>query len=423
MVIRRLIFLTFSFFCVPLVHSSQAASLSNLTTKEILAELKGLPQSFGHAESPYYDYHGNANEGLQTLMIRRFEVTEGVCKELDFVSFNTYPAYVASLFHVLATTKDPASIPFLERCLKGAKRKQVYDAWLTRWHQYLRGAAPSESIWLTGTNEWANFFCTWANSEKTQTNRLRVLKVMQGWLHDPQTQKYFTNLEQAPNGTSEEILLSQLYLRQHGKPLDRTRFASTIAALRKSSDGIKILIRYAGSIRDEAFVPSLIEIADDKIEEEFMTPQRALEAITFQRGILASSGWKAWFGVNGNKGRAVWMEEAGSQLISMATTNISDVNAILSKAIYNWDDPAMLPYMERLATFKQLRSQIAGWINLTYYEVPFLRNNLLPLAKTIRESNNEDLKDWAKNLMRKWDFFEPDRTSWEEFVRASNMHV
>ncbi len=107
----------------------------------------------------------------------------------------------------------------------------------------------------------------------------------------------------------------------------------------------------------------------------------------------------------------------------MATTNVSQVDAILSKANYNWNDPAMLPHMERLATFKPLRSEIVGWINLTYYEVPFLRNRLFPLAKRIQEAGNDDLKDWAKRLMQSWDFFGSDTETWEQYVRSSNMHA
>jgi hypothetical protein len=107
----------------------------------------------------------------------------------------------------------------------------------------------------------------------------------------------------------------------------------------------------------------------------------------------------------------------------MATTNISAAKSILSEAVYTWDDPAMLPHMERLATFKQLRSEIVGWINLTYYEIPFLRNRLLPLASKIREAGEKDLEDWARNLMRGWDFFAQDTTTWEQYVRTSNMRV
>jgi hypothetical protein len=325
---------------------------------------------------------------------------------------------------VLGTVKDPASIPNLQRYLKGPKQKQVYDFWFRGWHESLRGGAtPSELIWLTGTNEWSKFFRGWAASEQSHTNRIRVLRVMQAWLHDESTQAFFSALEQDTKATNEEILLSQLYLRQHGKRFDRTRLSSTIYHLRKSADGMKTLLRYAASIRDESFVAPLIEIADEKDDEELMTPQRALEAITFQRDIADSSGWKVWYKANGEKGRAVWMEEAASQLTAMATTNVSNVEAILSKVIYNWDDPAMLPHMERLATFKPLRSEIAGWINLTYYEVPFLRNRLLPLAKVIRESGNDDLKDWAKRLMERWDFFGPDTETWEQYVRLSNMRA
>ncbi len=282
MITRAAILLTIAFHAISAGPRLHAATSSNSATKEILLQLRGLPQKFG-LESSYYDMHGNANERLQTLMISRFSVTENICTELDSVSFDAYPAYVASLFHALGTVKDPASIPYLQRCLKGPKRKQVYDHWFRGWHESLRGGAtPSELIWLTGTNEWSKFFHGWAKSEKSQINRLRVLRVMQGWLHDESTQAFFAALEHDPKATDEEILLSELYLRQHGKTIDRTRLAKTISNLRTSPGGMKTLLRYAGSIRDEAFVPPLIEIADQKIEEEIMTPQRALEAITFQ---------------------------------------------------------------------------------------------------------------------------------------------
>jgi hypothetical protein len=117
------------------------------------------------------------------------------------------------------------------------------------------------------------------------------------------------------------------------------------------------------------------------------------------------------------------MEEAASQLASLAATNIPAAIAFLSKANYTWNDPAMLPHMERLAAVKQLRSEIAGWINLTYHEIPFLRNNFVPLALKIRESGGEDLEKWAKNLMRQWDFLEEDKTTWEYYIRMNNTRV
>ncbi len=152
-----------------------------------------------------------------------------------------------------------------------------------------------------------------------------------------------------------------------------------------------------------------------------MTPQRALETLTFQRGISGISSWKGWYAVHGQQGRRAWMDAAASRLVSMAITNISAAKAFFSEAIYTWDDPAMLPHMERLAASKQLHSDIVGWINLTYFEVPFLPSRLLPLASKIRQAGEDDLEPWAQNLMQGWDFFEQDRTTWEQYIRTNNL--
>jgi hypothetical protein len=394
---------------------------SHLTTEQILNVLKSLPQEAQWPLGDYYDTHGNANKELQTLMIRRFEVTQDLCRELDSLSVKSHPAYVASLYGVLSTVKDPASILWLERSLKGPRKREICDHWLSGWHEYLRGAGPSQTRWLTGVDQWAKFFRAWASSEANEADRLSVLRAMQGWLHDPATQEFFVSLQSSGKSTDEELLLAQLYLRQHGKPFDEARLRNTITKLRISSTGARILLRYAAAIRHEAFLPSLIEIADDKMEEEFMTPERAIEAITFQRKIVGNSSWKDWYGTNGQKGRALWMAEAASQIASIAATDMPMAKAILSKAKHNWNDPAMLPHMERLASFKELHSEIAGWINLTYAEAPFLRNRLLPLALKIRDESGKSLEPWARNLMQQWDLFEQNKEKWDDYVRLNNM--
>jgi hypothetical protein len=403
---------------VPTVLSATAA-----TTEQLLKELKSLPQTDMRPLGCYYDMHGNANEELQTLMIRRFEATEAVCRAIDSVSVKSHPGYAVSLYDVLTTVKDPASIWWLERSLKGPKKQETCDHWLSGWSVYLRGAAPSQTKWLTGREQWSKFFRAWASSETDAADRLRVLLAMQGWLHDPATQDFFASLEKNGKTTAEELLLAQLYLRQHGKPFDEAKLKAAILRLRKSAAGEKTLLRYATALRHEAFVPPLIEMADRSIEENFMTPQRALEAITFQRNIKGRRSWNRWYEANGAKGRKAWMEEAASRLSSLATTNMPAAIALLSEANYDWDDPAMLPHMERLASFKPLHSEIVGWINLTCHEAPFLRDELRPLASKIRKESETSLEDWAKNLMQDWDFFGRDKTTWPGYIRLNNRAV
>jgi len=373
--------------------------------------------------SRYYDMHGDANTELQTLMIRRFEATNDVCREIDSTSIKAYPAYVASLYDVLVTVKDPASIPWLKRSLAGPRRREICDHWLPGWHQYVRGADPSVARWLTGLDKWSDFLRAWAIAETDAGDRLRVLQAMQGWLHDPATQSFFVALESGGKATDEELLLSDLYLRQHGKPFDETKLVAAIGRLGKSPAGSRMLLKYASAIRHEAFVPWLIEMADSDMKENFMTPQRALEAITFQRKIAGSAAWKEWYKANGRAGRAAWMKAAAEQLESLARSDMPAAKAFLSKAIYNWNDPTMLPYMERLAALKEFRSEIVGWINLTYAEAPFLRERLRPLAVKIRDEGKGELEDWAKRLIDDWDFWGPSKETWREYVRLNNMHA
>jgi hypothetical protein len=175
---------------VPTVRSATAA-----TTEQILKELKSLPQTDMRLLGHYFDMHGNANQELQTLMIRRFEATEAVCRAIDSVSVKSHPGYAVSLYAVLTTVRDPASISWLQRSLKGPKKREICDHWLSGWRVYLRGAAPSQTKWLTGREQWSKFFRAWASSETDAADRLRVLLAMQGWLHDPAMQDFFASLE------------------------------------------------------------------------------------------------------------------------------------------------------------------------------------------------------------------------------------
>src|SRR5690349_12781102 len=56
-----------------------APAVPDVSTPQVLRELRSQAQNIGRSVSPYQDMHGNANEGLQKLMIRRFEVTHDLC--------------------------------------------------------------------------------------------------------------------------------------------------------------------------------------------------------------------------------------------------------------------------------------------------------------------------------------------------------
>jgi len=287
----------------------------------------------------------------------------------------------------------------------------------------MRGAAPEQLKWLEGVGRWSVFFRQWADTETDQIVRITVLRAMQGWLHDKATQEYFSKLEGKGKTSAEELFLVALYLKQHGERFDETKLQSAVAELLEVESGQKILLRYAGAIRHEAFVPWLIKNAGNKMEVEFMTPQRALEAVTLQRGISDQPGWEGWYETNKTVKRDQWMREAAEKVNSLAGTNISLARNMLEKAIYTWNDPAMLPHMEKLAAFKPLHSDIVGWINLTYHQMPYLRAKLKPLAIRIRNESESDLKDRSKKLMLRWDFLSEDTISWEKYIQISNMRL
>lgn len=157
-----MLFLTLAFTVIRASSLLGTGDNSGAPTAQILKELRALPQDVRWLARDYYDTHGNANEGLQTLMIRRFEATAAICHELDSVSIKSHPAYIDSLYRVLGTVKDPASIPWLERGLEGPGRQDIYDHWLPEWHAYLRSAAPEDLNWLTGAAQWSQFFRDWA---------------------------------------------------------------------------------------------------------------------------------------------------------------------------------------------------------------------------------------------------------------------
>lgn len=396
------------------------------TPENLFKELKSLPQESGHF-SAYYDLHGNANQSFQALMVGRFEFTTNICGELDFADAKSLPGYVASLYDVLATVKDPNSIPWLERRLAGSRRDEVFAHWLPHWRTYLRGAGTEEEKWLTGRERWAAFFLKWAKSETKPERRTAVLRTMQGWLNDHQTLEFFTQLEADSKTGDEDLLTAQLFLQQQGRNLDAGKLREAIKRLRNSEHGRKILLEYADEMKHEAFVPWLLETVEENPEEDSGNAQWILEAITFRRDVQGRVAWQKWAGAHGKEGRKVWMEKASSLLLELAKTNLPAAETFMNKAMYRWKSPVMLPTMERLADFKPLHSEIVGWINLTYngahHHTPLFCEQLRRLALRIQKERGQNLKDWAKRLMHNWDFLFEDRTTWEEFIHLSNSLV
>jgi hypothetical protein len=419
---RKLLFLLTGLTCL-CASLLQAAKESDSTTQQLFEKLRSLSQTNDYWNRDYYDMHGNANQALQTLMIRRFTVTKEICDQIDSHSVKSHPVYLASLYDVLACVKDPASIPWLKRHLQGPRKGEIYEHWLPKWWNYMRGADSSQTRWMTQPEKWSQFFRGWAAQEGQSTNRLPVLRVLHGWFHDDPTEQLFAAIERNRNSPTEEVLLAQLYLWQHGKPVNSATLSRAIEKFPPSDEGKKLLLRYSSAFRHEAFVPALIDMADETFEENFKTQQQTLEAITFQRDISGSAGWKQWYAAHGKDGRISWAQTTGTELIKLASTNVVAAKALLSKFNLTWNDPVMFPYIEKLAGFPEMHSEIVGWINLTHGEVQFFSEELRSLASKIQASGDGHLEDWARNMLKTWDLFRPQSMTWEDEVRRSNMGV
>src|SRR5260221_9628137 len=66
---QTILLLTVAFTCIRVPSLLGATDTSSMSTAQILKDLRSLPQGVAWPESHYYDMHGNANRGLQTLMI------------------------------------------------------------------------------------------------------------------------------------------------------------------------------------------------------------------------------------------------------------------------------------------------------------------------------------------------------------------
>jgi hypothetical protein len=224
----------------------------------------------------------------------------------------------------------------------------------------------------------------------------------------------------------EDLFLAQLYLLQHGKTFDEKKTRKAIEVTTLSGGQIKLLIEFGSEMRHEAFVPSLVELSEDSAEANYNTAQRALETITFLNEIRDRASWRQWANAHSNETRTVWIGEASSKLLELAKTNSQAAKEFFDKRTYTWNDPALLPTIQKLIEFKALHSQIVGWINLTYARFPHLpglREQLRDLAVRIQAEGQDGLEVWAKRLMNGWDFLYEDKGSWDQFVHMNNMRV
>jgi len=376
------------------------------------------------------DLHGNVHASLLRLEILRFEATTAVQDGIDRMEGD--PArteLVNALYQVLGFVKDPASTSWLERKLGSQQRQAIYDHYLPYWQDHIGlGFGNNEGFggwrWLTGRDRWISFFIDAHRIEPSPDRRVELMNILKGF-DDPAAMEFFMSQSDTARDP-REILLVEAYLHQHEMPIDRVRIAAAVDILKKDAGNRDLLIGTADALRNEAFVPYLIDTLD--VAAENITPlqynsQDVLQGTTYQLEIKGKAAWNEWFSKHRNEGRAQWVQSAMNAFKERLARDPADAKAWFArKASYRWNDVDALPLIRDVLLPKTtFQSEIAGWVNMSYTE--FRRPQLKPIADQLAR-HPEKLEGWAKELLIERRFISESRhVRWEEYVKKSNMRV
>jgi hypothetical protein len=225
---------------------------------------------------------------------------------------------------------------------------------------------------------------------------------------------------------ARETLVVEHYIAKHGSDADKIRIEKSVASLSSKSENRQFLVELAYAFKHEAFVPFLIDALDtpsnDYSRESLWNPQDSLERITFDFTVRGKDAWKRWFAENGKLGRVGWRDNAIRKFRRTLEADEKLARSIFQEAVYRWNDILFLSFIETdLAKRRAFRSDIAGWINLTY--APIYHPQLASLARLIT-TKPRSLQKWARDLLVERDFL-PGRIqrTWEREVEISNSAV
>lgn len=420
--------LSIAILIVIVAGTTEAASIN----AEALSLVKGLEQ-----QNPEYlsDMHGNADNGLQRLMVLRFQATSVVQAAIDRMQGNPKQReLVAALYRVLGFVKDPASVPWLEIKLRGSERQTIHDRYMQQWHDGIGiGFGNNQGFggwqWLTGRDQWIAFFVDAYASERNSDRRVELINILKGF-DDPLAMHFFVarrTMVSAPKQFDpRETLLSEAYLYQHDVPVDEKRIVSAVKALAGDSRNRELLIGTADALRHEAFVPYLIstlDVAEEGVFPAYFPSRRILENITFELDITSNKDWNLWYSKHLGESRKQWLQSAIESFKARLARDPTGARQWFArKASYSWNEIAVLALIRtELLPRAEFHSEIAGWINMTYSE--FYRARLKPVADELLR-HPEQLEDWARRLLagRRLDPSSPPIT-WEVYVRRSNQRM
>ena len=398
---------------LPIAVGPAQAEPGGEEARRIVKELEADKSQF------YFDMHGNPSREIERLELLRFDATAAIQDGIDRLEGKAGRGQlVLALYATLGFVKDPASIPWLEARLRTSRRASVESIYLPSWQGDI-GAWP----WLTGRDRWIEFFISAFRNDADLDRRIEFLAALTSF-DDDAVLAFFKDrrpLAQDPR----EILLVEVYLYRHGYAADAVRISVAIAKLRKNASNRDLLLRAAGELRHEAFVPYLIDtlkVAEKGIHPASFASQDLLERITY-RDIQGKREWKTWYVENRGETRAQWVAAAISDA---KVTLAGDPNAAkewFEWAKYRWNDMVALEFIrDELLPRRELRSEIAGWINLTHSQ--WNHEKLRPIAEVLVKQP-DDLEDWAKRLLMDRGYIHrpgPEPT-WTEYVSLMGSAV
>jgi hypothetical protein len=377
-----------------------------------------------------FDEHGNVHGRLQRLMVLRFDATPAVEAGIDRLKRNSRQVkLIAALYRVLGFVKDPASAPWLEAKLRSPERQSVHDHYMQNWQDGIGfGFGNNQGFggwpWLTGRDRWIAFFIAAHNGEPSSDRRVELMNVLKGF-DDPPAKQFFLASRKTVSDP-REILLIEAYLHQHDLPVDGKRITLAIRALARGPRNRDLLIGTADALRHEAFVPYLIStlgVTEGNVAPRDHYSQEVLEDITFELDSHDRKSWNDWYSKHRGETRDQWVQAAIESFRKRLLRDPEGAKQLFAKKASNrWNDIVILPFIRfELLPRAEFRSEIAGWINMTYTE--FYRPRLKPVADALAR-HPQQLEDWARQLLMEHSFIPlPRPDTWEDYVQWSNRRM
>lgn len=397
----------------------------------LLGSLRSMKPSGAFFGGTYFDMHGNPCRELRALLEARFDATAAVMHEIEKRDPAAAPEYVGVLYHALGRVKDPSTIDFIRKQLRGQHATYVRDNWLPGWGPYWGLRVPYQEVkWLTGAERWSVFFRAEVGETAKPDLRKRLLEAMYTFLHDRSTVEFFEHLAQAEDTPAEERLIAMAYLQQHRRPFDVARLAAAIGEM--AAVEAPALPRYCHVMRHEAFIPWLLS---ETVEARDVRKGRSggwlpgelsrtrdlnllMRRITFVRDVSGLEEWRSWYQEHREGRHSTWVDEAMRLFEKELEADPSRALSILRSEGPSWYGPGLHHYVRRWLKHKELHLELVRWLACSDH--PAWREDLLPIAREILRESRVSIEDsWQFHFFLKFDVIDGD--TWQEYCRQHRL--